>query len=604
MQTWKDTIDRLRLEIAGMDPEWSDHNLHDPGITILEMLVWMQQNQLYHGEQISEEHRRKYAELLGISRRRRCPGKTLVTVRTENALYLEAGTGFYADTIRFETRESQMVLDGVFLKLETFCGGSCTALEGSWMAEGRGICLLPFGASPETGDCFEITLKECLKTDRRHRLFLKTGPAPDALEFAPGRKNPVDETAYDGHGYYPLAEIRLEYLTEQGWRAADVERDDTYGMVQDGSICFFLRTPMKQGDHRLRFRLERCDYLWPPCITRISLAMAEVWQQETVTEALEFFGRGLPDQQFDCGMRDLCCESLTVETSLEEAPERMIVWRQVEDFHHSSCEDRHYRVKDGCILFGDGFCGRMPEGRIRVSGRVRTLGNAGNIKAGAITCMEGENPVLVINEDEVTGGMDEESPDDVFKRFLSGTERKKRAVLPEDYEELVMGIPGLLVDSCVVFAGDVKKRELMVVVKPAALDGQGQLNEAYRKNLYRYLEEKRMLGTRLFVRSPVYCPVSIVCRCLVKPQYRNAGKLVEDWIREWMGTRGFGQGISYGELTGGLEALPWVLEVHSLSIVSGRQGRRNSKGDLLLPPDGRMVFVQAECQVMSGMGQE
>ena len=167
-----------------------------------------------------------------------------------------------------------------------------------------------------------------------------------------------------------------------------------------------------------------------------------------------------------------------------------------------------------------------------------------------------------------------------------------------------MGIPGLLVDSCVVFAGDVKKRELVVVVKPAAPDGQGQLNEAYRKNLYRYLEEKRMLGTRLFVRSPVYCPVSIVCRCLVKPQYRNAGKLVEDWIREWMGTRGFGQGISYGELTGGLEALPWVLEVHSLSIVSGRQGRRNSKGDLLLPPDGRMVFVQAECQVMSGMGQE
>ena len=55
MQTWKDTIDRLRLKIAGMDPEWSDHNLHDPGITILEMLVWMQQNQLYHGEQISEE---------------------------------------------------------------------------------------------------------------------------------------------------------------------------------------------------------------------------------------------------------------------------------------------------------------------------------------------------------------------------------------------------------------------------------------------------------------------------------------------------------------------------------------------------------------------
>lgn len=604
MQTWKDTVGWLRQRIAAIDPEWSDHNLHDPGITILEMLAWMQQNQLYHGEQIGEEHRRKYAELLGLRRHRLRPGKTFVTVGAKEPLYLEAGTGFYADTIRFETRESQMVLEGAFQKLETLGGEPHAALEGSWIAEGRGICLLPFGTSPKTGNCFEITLKEGLETGIRHRLFMKTGPAPDSLKSAQGRKNPVDETAYDGHGYYPLAEIRLEYLTEQGWRTADVKRDDTYGMVQDGSICFFLEMPMRTGDYRLRFRLKRCDYLWPPCITRISLAMVEVWQQETVTEALEFFGRGLPVQRFDCGVRDLCREYIKVETSLEEEPGQMTVWEQVEDFHHSSCEDRHYRVEGGWLLFGDGFCGRMPEGRIRVSGLVRTLGKAGNVKAGAITCMEGESPVLVLNEDEVTGGLDEESPDDVFKRFLSGAERKKRAVLPEDYEELVMGIPGLLVDSCVVFAGDVKKRELVVVVKPASPDGQGLLNEAYQKNLYRYLEEKRMLGTRLLVRSPVYCPVSIACRCLVKPQYRNAGKLVEDWIREWMGTRGFGQGIAYGELTGGLEALPWVLEVHSLSIVSGRQGRRNSRGDLVIPPDGRMVFEHVECQAMTGMGQE
>ncbi len=604
MPDWKDTVGRLSQQIACMDPEWSDHNLHDPGITIMEMLAWMQQNQIYHGEQIGEKHRRKYADLLGIIRRKRRPGRALVTVKTEKTLYLEEGTGFYADTVRFETRKGQMVLEGAFKRFETLGGEPCTVLEGSWIAEGMGISLLPFGTSPEAGNCFEITLTEGLRPGVRHRLFLKTGPESGIWDSGIRPGSPVDESSYDGHGYYPLAEVRMEYLTEIGWQAADVEEDHTYGMVQDGSICFFLKMPMKAEDYRLRFCLERSDYLWPPCITRISLAMAEVWQQETVKEPAEFFGRGLPGQKFDCGMRDLCREGLRVETSLEEEPERMTVWSQVEDFHHSSCEDRHYQVEDGWILFGDGFWGRMPEGRIRVGGMVRTLGKAGIVKGGAITRMEGENPVFVLNEDEVSGGMDEETADEVFTRDLSGKERKKRAVLPEDYEELVMGIPGLLLDSCVVFPGDVKKRELVVVVKPAAPGGQGQLNEAYKKNIYRYLEEKRMLGTRLCVRSPEYCPVSVLCRCLVRSQYRNAGELVENWIREWMGKRGFGQGISYGELTGGLEALPWVLEVHSLSIVSGRQGRRNSRGDLLLPPDGRMVLKQVECQVMTGTGQD
>lgn len=604
METWKDTAAALRQRIAQMYPDWSDHNLHDPGITILELLAWMQQNQIYHAEQIGQSHRLKYADLLGVSRRKRCPGRTFVTVKTGQALYLEAGTGFYADTIRFETRKGQMVLEGAIKRLRTLGGEPDTALEGSWMEEGRGISLLPFGRYPQTGNCLEITLREELSPGKRHRLFMKTGPEQHILDGAFGPLNPVDETAYDGHGYYPLAEVRMEYRTEQGWMAADVEEDDTYGLVQDGSICFFLRSPMKQGDWRIRFRLERSDYLWPPCITRISLAMVEVWQQETVREPLEFFGRGLPEQRFDCGMRDLCREYMTVETSMEEDLGQIIRWQQAEDFSRSGAEDRHYRVEKGWILFGDGFSGRMPEGIIRVGGILRTLGKAGNVKAGAIDRMEGESPVSVFNEEEVSGGADEETADEVFGRFLAGVDRKRRAVLPEDYQELVMGIPGLLLDSCVVFAGDREKRELVVAAKPAAPDGQGQLNEACRKNLYRYLEEKRLLGTRLLIRSPEYCPVSIVCRLSVKPQYRNGGRLTEDWIREWMGKRGFGQGISYGELTGSLESLPWILEVHTLSIINGRQGRRNVNGDLLLSPDGLMVLRQVACQVMAGMGRE
>lgn len=598
-QTWRETVERLREQIVRLDPEWTDHNPHDPGITILEMMAWMQQNQLYHAEQIGEEHRRKYGKLLGIERQMRRPGRTLVTVQSEEAVYLEAGTRFYADGICFESREGQVAAERIFQRMETFGADTRTVLEGEWMWEGKGIHLLPFGENPRAGSGFEIKLRGSLEPGKRHRLFMKTGPA-----YENRRKNVVDEEAYDGHGYYPLAEIRMEYLTGTGWQAVDVERDETYGMVQDGSICFSLGVPMRQEDYRLRFLLERSDYLWAPCITRMSLAMVEVWQQETVKGTVEFFGKGLPRQKFDCEMRDLCQERLVVESSREDEPERLAVWTQVEDFDNSTPEDRHYRLENGWLIFGDGFCGRMPEGRIRLSKIVRTLGKAGNVKAGAIDRMDDGVSFTVINEDEVFGGMDEESVDEALLRYASGKRKKRRAVTLEDYEELVMAAPGLRLESCVAFCRDAKKREIAVAVKPESDDGQGELNEAYRKNLYRYLEEKRMIGTRILILSPVYCPVSISCTCYARVQYRNAGQLVEEWIRQWMQGRSFGQGISYGELIGSLEALPWILEVPSLSVVSGRQGRRNSRGDLLIPPDGLMVLKQTECQVITGMGHE
>ena len=606
MKTWKETIEYLRERITELDPDWNDYNLHDPGITILEMLAWMQQNQIYHAEQIGEEQRRKYAKLLGISRFDRRPGRALVTIGADSPRYLEKGSRFYADTICFETREGQMVAEGVFKQLKALSGEEESILEGEWIREGRGISFYPFGKNPAVGNWFELTFSQELEPGVRHRLFLKVGAAFEKHDSR--RDNPVDEEAYDGHGYYPLAEIRIEYQTENGWQEAVMERDETYAMVQEGSICFSLEFPMKRGDYRLRFLLVRCGYLWGPCITRISLAMVEAWQQETRKEPLEFWGRGLPRQCFDCEIRDLWQEKLVLETSDEENPRQMTLWTQVDDFDSSGPEDRHYRVEDGRICFGDGFAGRMPEGRIRLSGIVRTLGSGGNVKAGAIYVMEetggGEADIPVTNEEDVVGGRDMEPVEDALLRFASGEGRKKRAVTLADYEELVMDIPGLRLEDCTAYCGAPENREITLVVKPETDTGQGELNEAYRRNLYRYLEEKRMLGTRLVIHSPVYCPVTILCICIARPQYRQAGKLVETWIREWMKGRGFGQGISFGELSGSIEALPCIQEVRTLGITNGRQGRRNARGDLLLPPDGLMILRQVECQVMIGMGQE
>lgn len=594
LEPWEAVMDRLREEIARMYPEWTDYNLHDPGITILELFAWMRQAQMYHASRIGTGHLKKYAGILGAVPVRRMPGHTMLTVQAPEGRYLEAGSRFFADNICFETREAQMVVEGAFLGFETLAGGVSYPLSGEWLAEGKGISLQPFGPEPKAGDSFMVELAAPLEADVPYRLYLENG------HDNPMNRRPVDENAFDGHGFYPLAQIRMEYGGEGGWQEAAVIRDETYGMLQDGSICFSLPKPMGEGSCRLRFVLERSDYLLAPRMTRISLAMVEVWQQETKTHVAQWRGNGLPDQRYELADGSVAWGSLSLLVEDESEPGRMAAWQWVDDFDRSGPEDGHYRLEDGFLIFGDGFRGRMPEGEIRMARLVSTLGNEGNIKAGSITKMEGECPLPVRNERDVMGGTSEESPQETLARVCGDNHPLQRAVTWADYERLVMEIPGLLIADCKVYSVHPEQREVTIAVRPYTLRGDGYLNAAYQKNLYRYLEEKRLIGTRLALVSPEYFRLEVTCVIEAKIQYRDAANIVEREIAAWIGQKKFGEGIRYGEWKGRINTLPCVKRVESLWLNAGGRDRRNRSGDMLLPPNGLFLVSRIVCSLTTG----
>ena len=47
-------------------PEWTDHNIHDPGITLIELFAWLAEMQIYRLNMISDESYRKFLTLVGI----------------------------------------------------------------------------------------------------------------------------------------------------------------------------------------------------------------------------------------------------------------------------------------------------------------------------------------------------------------------------------------------------------------------------------------------------------------------------------------------------------------------------------------------------------
>lgn len=606
-RTWKESLEQLKEMIPDLYPQWTDYNLHDPGMTLLELAAWLGQIQMYELRQIGRQHRRGFLKLLGIRPVKQKPGQTYVTVGSLKPLFLPAGTRFYADHIPFETREAQVAVEGVFLRFIMRGRDSEGVLEGDWLKEGRGLSVQPFGNSPQAGNCLEVHLSQPLQPQVNHRLYME-------FSHMDGRAPvPVDEAAYDGHGYYPLADIRMEYLAKDGWREAGTIADGTYGFVQNGSILFCLDRPMKQGGPCIRFLLERSDYVEAPCITRISLAMARVWQQDTVREEElpVFVGTGFPDQVFELGDGRLDEEEFTLSAQcpvpggMEERD-----WQQRADFYGSGPEDCHYVLEDGMLWFGNGEKGMTPEGIIRVKRMVRTLGDQGNIKSGTIDRMDPvpgmTGDVKILHEMDVTGGTGRESEQEALERFRREQEEnwempKSRAVTCRDYERLVMSAPGLMIESCRAYCLKPEDKEIILAVKPCSGQRKAVLSQGFERNIYRFLEEKRMIGTKLRVVSPDYYDVTIVCMICARVQYRMADRMVEDAVREWVGSRGLGQGISYGQLLGMIDSLPCVQQVNSLWLDSGSRGKRTPRGDLLLPPNGLLCLKKVTCSLMTPM---
>src|SRR3981081_3451081 len=47
-------------------PEWTDHNVHDPGVTLIELFAWMTDQVIYRLNRVPDKAYVKFLELLGV----------------------------------------------------------------------------------------------------------------------------------------------------------------------------------------------------------------------------------------------------------------------------------------------------------------------------------------------------------------------------------------------------------------------------------------------------------------------------------------------------------------------------------------------------------
>ena len=150
---WADLIDEGRALIPRYAPGWTDHNVHDPGVTLLELLAWLVEQDVYRANRIPERHLRKFLTLAGIGcEPPRCARIALsfTLAPGTGAVDLPRGTTFAgavgtSTPVRFRTMRRVRVAPAAIAAVQTWNGTAYVDVTRLWR---DGLPFAALGSEP------------------------------------------------------------------------------------------------------------------------------------------------------------------------------------------------------------------------------------------------------------------------------------------------------------------------------------------------------------------------------------------------------------------------------------------------------------------------
>src|ERR671918_566572 len=93
---FQELVDDAKRMVQQRCPEWTDHNVSDPGVTLIETFAWMTEQLLYRLNRVPDRNYVKFLELIGVRLFPPVAARTEVTfwlsAAQENAVHVPVGT--------------------------------------------------------------------------------------------------------------------------------------------------------------------------------------------------------------------------------------------------------------------------------------------------------------------------------------------------------------------------------------------------------------------------------------------------------------------------------------------------------------------------------
>jgi predicted phage baseplate assembly protein len=538
---FQDLVDEAKRMIPSLCPEWTNHNVSDPGVALIELFAWMTEMTIFRLNQVPDVFYTHMLNLVGFEPFPATAARTDLTFwlvgPVPEDVVIPAGTqvatiGDIGASRVFTTLDDLRVSQPELIAALTSAGETYTDVwDDLRIATGSVVC---FPRSPATpGDAFYIGFAESL--------------AGNAIQL-------TIQANVEGIGVIPdNPPLVWEVWQGEGWIPTTVHRDTTGGINRDGVLVMLVpnaHEPLTLSGTRaywVRARLLAAMpgqpfYRASPQIRTLEAASiggtVEAEHSELSPRSILGSSSGKPDQSFKVERTPVLPRSpleyvITIDRDgIEHA------WEEVTDFVNSGPYDRHamWDGTTGIIRFGPNI--RYPDGSTRQHGAVPAEGHrvgvtgyrygggaAGNVGAGTLAALRSTIPYVarVENIDSAIGGVDAETPENAKQRGPQTLRAGARAVTAADYERLAaQADPAVARVRCLppITPGAPIR---MLLVPASKADPQASklddfaLAPSVVQHVTTFLDERRILGSTIQVGTPYYQGVTAAALLTARP---------------------------------------------------------------------------------------
>ena len=543
----RDLVDQARKRIIHYCPEWTDYNLSDPGITLIELFAFMTEQLAYRLNRVPEKNYIKFLDMLGMQ------GLPANSARTELTFWLSVPLPITPESEQtvvvpqgFEVR-SELTDEDVIFTTDNALEIVPPILqhvrkEGEFQRNflpRLGLeTFYPFDRqNPQTGDGFYLGF-DVKNNIAGHilQLYFETNPT-EAVGIR--REDPPWVWEYlspDGE----WTELKLSTLDE--------EKDSTGGLNNEsGYLTLYLPISYSPSSlygldaFWLRCRIEQRDalqgmYAESPRVSKIEPFSigGTIFATHSVTVDGETLGTsdGESGQSFTLVHAPVLTlrpnETVEVET-MRNGDVVYVPWTRVDDFSRSTQFDRHYVINmaTGEITFGpsvrqsDGTVtqyGRVPEsGRMIRFSKYRYGGGVdGNLPENSLRTMLMSLAYIsrVSNLTRAVGGRDQETIEELKLRAQRELQAQRRAVTAQDYEQFTKKNRAVARTRCLPPDNTTGAVSVLVIPEvPEALKANRlsslHVDDKLLAEITNEVDQYRLLTTSLLVREPHYVGVKV-----------------------------------------------------------------------------------------------
>ncbi len=624
--------------------EWTDHNRHDTGIAILEVLTWISETYTYQIDQISDRDREKYLQLLGVERQPPEPATAELAVTPPpgtDGVTVEAGEQLLVDdrsgaTETFETVDDETLIEAEIERVLTVSGAD--TVNNTRESRTDNTHFYAFGQDPDTDDALYLGF------DRNP--FAATDEFELTVEY---HDSHLPEPATHGDftsTFEPSVSVVWEHCThypgwddDEVWSALPVVADETASFYDGGRVTF--REPpgwiddteavdsasvhgQPSGLYWIRARIAEAGYERPPQLDSLRLNVWEISHRETVHDELLRRDDETLETTIESGQEFFFDDAPVLDATIVVDGEE---WTEVDDLDSSGPTDTHYVLdtQRGAIRFGNGIDGAKPPvgEHVHATRCVYGGGADGNVaETDQWRFRRAEDEVAHGTEFEAvdvrplgpaSGGTDTESADDALDRFKRDFKRPYRATTLDDYEYVATHTPGLRFGRAhassrtreMADGGEIQ--QIDVVVVPYSTQSKPTPSEGFLDAVQQHLDRTRLVTDRVTVREPTYVDIGVTVTVSELPGYTEAAvrtdvrEALEEHLHPVDGFDGdgwpFGHTLYVAEITDLLATLPSVRAVEDVTFTARGEERIDDYGNVYIDDAALVSLSRDEVRV-------